>query len=640
MADLRFLRARELGTTAAGACPSHAQSAALIRRLKLAHRIREHSGCVNTAVWTDDGRHVITGSDDRRVCITDMRTRSRLLKWDTGHRGNVFCAQLLAHSLPREGARVITCAADGAVRLHSVMSDTSVSARLLGRHRGRAHKLAIRKGDYDVVVSAGEDGVVMLYDVRADGPQAGVQLFTMQSASRSRALQAVEPVMARHSINICAFSPRHPCHLLVGGDDPVVRVYDIRAVRRGPAVRLCPQHMRPHPRAVASAPPVQAHVTGAQWSYDGARIVATYNDEHIYIFGVDDSVDDAPGDAVPPSRFWRAHGAASVPFVPADENDVRVTSPADAAETAWTAPRAAPSAPGEFQAASYEYTYLQSDEVSAAARCGPGVAATLRDNEPGGGTYMQRLRGHRNNDTVKGVSWFGRCSDFVVSGCDTGHLFIYDASTGAIVNMIRADSHGAVNCLSPHPSGATVLLTSGLDSDAKLWIPQDEVTLKADDVSLVVEQNDHERASAEDAFSPASIPSAVLLRLLMSGQLRSVGSTEDGGAFAVQHAASAAAVPSAEAADSGASAAAAEQDGEDIVLTGQQIMELLWRARGTVTASEAEEEEDDGDESESDSGGDDEDDNGSGSSSVDCGSENTGDTSSASDDARMTEEGT
>jgi WD40 repeat protein len=125
------------------------------------------------------------------------------------------------------------------------------------------------------------------------------------------------------------------------------------------------------------------------------------------------------------------------------------------------------------------------------------------------------------DNTVKGVAYFGDRSQFVVSGCDSGHVFIYDARTARVVNMLLADRRGAVNCLSPHPQGLPILLTSGLEHDAKLWEPGEEVTLDAEEARGVAERNESERRAAQEGSyleadgSTVFLTPGMLLRFLL-----------------------------------------------------------------------------------------------------------------------------
>lgn len=84
---------------------------------------------------------------------------------------------------------------------------------------------------------------------------------------------------------------------------------------------------------------------------------------------------------------------------------------------------------------------------------------------------------------IKEATFWG--NDFVMSGSDCGHVFIWQRDNAKLKMLLQADHH-VVNCLQPHPS-LPILATSGIDHDIKIWAPiQDEPnfdTKMADDVS-------------------------------------------------------------------------------------------------------------------------------------------------------------
>ncbi|XP_055629270.1 DDB1- and CUL4-associated factor 8 isoform X2 [Toxorhynchites rutilus septentrionalis] len=86
------------------------------------------------------------------------------------------------------------------------------------------------------------------------------------------------------------------------------------------------------------------------------------------------------------------------------------------------------------------------------------------------GSFLHRYTGHMNLKTIKGVNFFGLQSEYVVSGSDCGNIFFWDKNSEVIVNWIKGDRAGVVNCLEPHPE-YPILATSGLDHDIKIWVP-------------------------------------------------------------------------------------------------------------------------------------------------------------------------
>ena len=71
------------------------------------------------------------------------------------------------------------------------------------------------------------------------------------------------------------------------------------------------------------------------------------------------------------------------------------------------------------------------------------------------------LAGHRNSQTVKGVSFLGEDDRFVMSGSDDGHIYIWSTTDGILRQWLRGDKH-VVNCLEPHPSQPLSFATSGV----------------------------------------------------------------------------------------------------------------------------------------------------------------------------------
>lgn len=81
----------------------------------------------------------------------------------------------------------------------------------------------------------------------------------------------------------------------------------------------------------------------------------------------------------------------------------------------------------------------------------------------------QVFSGHRNSQTVKGVNFFGPNDEYVVSGSDCGHIFIWDKKDSKLVRLMVGDRH-VVNQLEQHPS-MPVLATCGIEKSAKIWSP-------------------------------------------------------------------------------------------------------------------------------------------------------------------------
>ncbi|KAK7272118.1 hypothetical protein RJT34_28526 [Clitoria ternatea] len=77
--------------------------------------------------------------------------------------------------------------------------------------------------------------------------------------------------------------------------------------------------------------------------------------------------------------------------------------------------------------------------------------------------------GHRNAQTIKGVSFFGPNDEYVLSGSDCGHIFIWKKKEAKLVKLMVGDQH-VVNQLESHPH-LPILATCGIEKNVKIWSP-------------------------------------------------------------------------------------------------------------------------------------------------------------------------
>jgi len=405
-------------------------SSALISRLQLEGQHTWHNGCVNTISFTPSGNSLISGSDDRHIVIGDWQTGSVIHRWHSGHHNNVFQAKVMPFS---NECTIVSCAADGQVRVSELQEGGEAVTRNLCQHRGRAHKLAVDPLSPNIVLSTGEDGYVQQMDLRMDHPS--VELVRVgKTTARRGGFRVV-------GLNSIALNPANSHYFCTGGDDPICRVWDRRMLPYTPADEddVCQPLHKLAPNHLMQAGRVS--ITSAVYAHDGHEIVASYNDEHIYLL-------DASG--------------------------------------------------------------------------------SRTDNG-----YLHQYQGHRNERTVKGVNLMGAGSEFVVSGSDCGHVFVWDKKSEDILVMHKGDEE-VVNCLEPHPFLA-VLATSGIGDDIKVWAPTGDPFSNFEGMHKQTKRNARRRDAPGRA---ANIPWALLLaggapRLTAAFGLdephsEEVGSSEDG----------------------------------------------------------------------------------------------------------------
>ncbi|XP_014029799.1 DDB1- and CUL4-associated factor 6 isoform X5 [Salmo salar] len=120
-------------------------------------------------------------------------------------------------------------------------------------------------------------------------------------------------------------------------------------------------------------------------------------------------------------------------------------------------------------------------------------------------------KGHRNSRTMIKESCFWG-NNFVMSGSDCGHIFIWDRHTGEHLMLLEADNH-VVNCLQPHPYDP-ILASSGIDYDIKIWSPLEASPsfnrVLADEV---ITRNE---LMLEETRNTITVPASFMLRMLAS----------------------------------------------------------------------------------------------------------------------------
>ncbi|XP_050996836.1 DDB1- and CUL4-associated factor 8-like [Acomys russatus] len=381
---LNALRDRQLGSSARfvyEACGARV----FVQRFSLQYTLEGHGGCVNTVHFSQSGNLLASGSDDLKVILWDWLHQQPVFKFNSGHKNNILQAKFLPNC---SDDLLAMCGRDGQVRVAqlSAMSVTHKTKRLV-KHRGASHRLALDP-DYPFrFLTSGEDAVVFNIDLRQRKPATKV-VVTKQGRKK----------VGLYTINM---HPANVYQFAVGGQDQFVRIYDQRKinenVNNGVLKKFCPHHL-----FTCDYP---LYITSLVYNFDGTELLASYNDEDIYIFNSSD------GD---------------------------------------------------------------------------------------GAQYAKRYKGHRNNATVKGVHFYGPKSEFVMSGSDCGHIFIWEKSSCQIVQFLEADDGGTVNCIDPHPY-LPLLASSGLDHGVKIWAPTAETSTKLTGLKKVIKSNKMKR----DNFSLA-----------------------------------------------------------------------------------------------------------------------------------------
>ncbi|WOL16800.1 DDB1- and CUL4-associated factor 8 isoform X2 [Canna indica] len=262
-------------------------------------------------------------------------------------------------------------------------------------------------------------------------------------------------------LNTIAIDRRNPNIFAIAGSNEYARVYDIRKYKWDGSTDRSYPTNYYCPRHLIGDKYVG--ITGLAFS-DQSELLMSYNDELIYLFSKDQGLGPNPVQESSKSTMKANVGDA------AESNSL--PSPIDGDQT------------------------------------GPQV-----------------YKGHRNYETVKGVSFFGRNCEYVTSGSDCGRIFIWRKKDGKLLRVMGGDRY-VVNCIESHPYSA-VIATSGIEKDIKIWTPN--ATEPAPPVNLE-EIKPNERRS----YFPFALPEDMVAQIMMLQGMGTRSSDGDEEAAAVE----------------------------------------------------------------------------------------------------------
>lgn len=332
----------------------------------------------------------------------------------TQHRGNIFCADFK----PDDENVVVSCAADGALCYNDV-TNPRFGSRILMTTSFLMHMFIFDLEQPSVIYTAEECGDVSRVDLRATGHQ---RLYRNKRQALGSSVKALlqSPCLGSH-------------YLFVGGSGFDIDLFDIRLLpaqqaqsnRRGPNGRTYAQTSDNYAikvynplfpssvlkgeiaatafraprgstdgntftRAQMSICSRDVSVSGLHVSKDGRTLLANYQGDQIYTFDIFDA-------------GFQARGTSSGNTSSSGSARGVVNSFMDYEEDSFLS--APPSATNKDE--------IASKYVGASAVYG----------------------GHFNYSTfLKTVSFFGPNDEYIVSGCDSGYLWVWDTASGKLVD--------------------------------------------------------------------------------------------------------------------------------------------------------------------------------------------------------------
>ncbi|KIJ70527.1 hypothetical protein HYDPIDRAFT_105273 [Hydnomerulius pinastri MD-312] len=448
-----------------------------------------HTGCVNALSWARNGELLISSGDDQDLRVWRMDPSfdpkneypfacQSVIR--TGHTANVFNAQMLPSS-----TRIATVAGDNQVRVFDVgeaagrsptgneMNYTTRQActRVFRCHTRRTKRI-ITEDSPDFFLTVSEDGEVRQHDLR-----------TSHSCRNGGCPAPL--VKLPHELSTIALSPLTPYQFVVGGESPFAHLFDRRHVGRylreewgmSPSAddpTTCVRRFSRGSRAPGEAKRYE-HITGAKMSaWNGHEVLLSYSLHGVYLY----STRDEPGtnamveksSILPPNAKRRKYSneRSSSPAL-----DVNMMTDDDWDNVPTPRPGDLPGDPREdedMMDADDEAVNSDEpdiDEEDSDANDG-GTAVEVHGDAP---VIYPRMRftGHCNVETVKDVNFLGPYDEYVTSGSDDGNFFIWNKSSGELVDVLEGDD-SVVNVIEGHPT-LPLVAVSGIDTTIKLFAP-------------------------------------------------------------------------------------------------------------------------------------------------------------------------
>ncbi|KAL0479546.1 hypothetical protein AKO1_007771 [Acrasis kona] len=416
-----------------------------IKRLEY-YNLVGHAGCVNTVSWNSGGTLIVSGSDDQKLKIWEPFSKKLIRTIKTPHRGNIFCAKFMPGS---NDQTIVSCAREPNIYVFDLSRPTNPLQQKYTCHSDVVHKLSIEPGSTSVFISCSSDGTARQFDIREkDINHIVADLRRARSTVGSFRRPSCIP------LNSVDFNPVNPNYFIIGGDDPYIRLYDRRS-----SSTICVQKYSPESivnNYNPDRPYSSCHITGVRHNVLGTEIIGTWSGDNIYLFDVE------------PAKF----ASPRVTSTPPPSSSSMDESADDDQED-----------DGEWEDVPEE----QQSNVS-------GESADYVSQ------YKVCCKGHVNVRTVKEVQFLGPRSEYIAAGSDCGNIFIYNSKNAEIVNVMKGD-RDVVNCIDPHPSCKLSFVSSGIDSDCKVWQPTlDEDKIKGPESWAHVLEENASEATDRNAF--------------------------------------------------------------------------------------------------------------------------------------------
>ncbi|KAL3802137.1 hypothetical protein ACHAW5_000222 [Stephanodiscus triporus] len=379
------------------------------------------------------------GGGNRRYCLPG--TVHPLATMSTGHRGNVFHAT----PVPRGRGRVVTCGADGHLRLHDVaVHATSPVASSAARPTSSSSSSSRGVDSSSIVISpqfleeppsaasflrSGNSPMCFSHHFLSPNvglvcSERGLLHFDLRLPPRSQKNRSIVPELSgtckacypwrlggNQKIDGEGDDELESAYVFAGGsNDSTVGLYDLRMTG---SMSSSSNHVvqKYQPRALRNtSSSVAVAISGIDLSKNKRELLVSYESDQVYTFPIFDGKSQPTLIDIEQSTFTATHADEAVP-----------------------------------ELATY-------------------------------GGHINRLT------FLKSAKYAGPNDEYICTGSDSGHAWIYEKKSGSVVSLIKADT-STCNGIQPHPT-LPIFITYGIDSTAKLWRATSPVDMDVDDSDL------------------------------------------------------------------------------------------------------------------------------------------------------------
>jgi WD40 repeat protein len=482
-------------------------------------------GCVNAMAFSWDYTHIASGCDNSMVQLWNIGTK-KCVKTLFGHSSNVFSVLFNQPGIDE----IVSGGNDADIRIYNLQND---QCTVITHFYKKVLSMCRHRNLPSTVIACSSDGTVRLFDSRVkysgsftqdiaglheNGYTRNVLPQALGGGRSNQYARYDEMYTDSLLLNYRKCSRRygydlysvdiHPLNgnqIIVGSAMGDVRLFDIRKIADYNAL----DYVNIYKNVTLKGNEVQSEsndVTGCQFSYNGKQIVATFLNDLIYVFDTEQnyskeynidyfngflnassnsSASSSHEDEQSSSEEEQEEGWRPLIFQTRDRENIMTDEDSDSDEEIemfidrYRAKRAQKEDEEEYMDTIKNTTSVSEERIIH--------------------TYERVFEGHVSQATIKGVSFYGDRSQYVISGSDDGYIFIWETDTGKLVRILQAHEE-TVNtvCCSKHPTTVPMIVTSGIDDYIHIWTPegdypsQDELDRRQRIINNISEENKRE----------------------------------------------------------------------------------------------------------------------------------------------------